>query len=431
MVSRLIDNLIQESKYNDLIDLMDAHIDRLAMISNRNTTYLKFRDRGKPKILSPFEIYQGAAEISVWDKITKVFQIPLRVLPTFQKYSDLASELIKKLLSNEGFVEHIVKSHSYIFIRFLDLGHRSAQIFLELLLRELLSDRRSILYTELENTQNVNHHCDYWIVKSNKFMHYLFFDPKTAKRLGIWKPVGEYMIEKLDNIKRQGGYDSFNTNIQNYFESSRWKSEMYIIIHFFNVMVSRSLYKNIKWHMWLYYYSYFVEGIVKNHRNDDPYYEEYAEWPTKYEYLLYEMFSNMSGWVRTLDTIPLDQSNVKIESTRLEHNNGNIPVSAIIVIGHCLKIIFESTTISMHFKTYILSKIFDLYFELRANKDLYQYSILLAKAILNKYEFVTGDLELYRSQVLEAFEERYDKVPIDSQQIVEFREILKSNAESL
>ncbi len=430
-VGRMFDNLIQEEKYNDLIEFIDINFGRLKKISERKTNYLKLRDRANKKDYTFEHFLLEEKRASKLDRIMNFFLIPLRVLPDYNNASSDASIILSKVILHETFIDHIVKSHSYVFLKFFEIDKHYRDDFVDLIFRKLLADNRSVLFIELENTQNLHHYSNYWIIDTNKLIYYLFDDPKIAEKLGVWRPVGEYVIEKLDYLKRHPELDSYNTNIQNFYDSSRWKSDIFIAIHFFDVMVSQALYKNIQWHMWLSYYHYFVEGITKNHNNTDIYYDQYAEWPTKYEYLIYEIFSNMRNWLRSLDELNLKQENVQLGNMNLTMNNGRIPMSTMNSIGRCLKTLYDSSTISDHFKYYIFSIMFDLYFDLRKNDLLIDHSKVLAKAIYYKFDYARENLQEYYLFIEDTFENHYDKIPIQFELLLEFREIIKNHANNM
>jgi hypothetical protein len=432
-VERLVDNLLQEKKYNDLIEFLEQNINRLNKISERLSCYLRLRDKAKPTDYTFDNLLNWKTDKKYYQKIKNIFLIPMRVLPCYSKSSLEASAVIKKVTLNERFIDYIVKSHSYIFLHFFNL---KANDCVDLILRKLLADNRSVLFIELENSQNLNHYCNYSIPESNKMIYYLFHDPKNSQQLSVWRPVGEYVIEKLEYLERHPELDDYNTNIQNFHETSRWDSDIFIAIHFFNLMVSRALYGNIQWHMWLYYYRYFIIGILKNHKTTDIYYNPNEEFPTKYEYLIYEIFSNMADWLKSLDEIDLSQANVRyarnIQEIRLgdrpiSADNGNIPISTMVTIGQCLKLLHDSDSISDHFKRYIFSIIFDLYFFLRKNSLLEDYSILLAKAICNNIEYINNNDISYAGYfefMEEYFKKNYDKAPISQDLLIEFEQII-------
>ena len=430
-VDRLVDNLIQEEKFNDLIEFLDINFKRLEKISERKTIYLKLIDKAKKKDYTLEHFFGEGKRTIKFKRFINFSLIPLRIFPDYSSYCSDASIIISKIILHDAFLDHIVKSHSYIFLKFFEINEHYRGDYVDIIFRKLLSDTRSILFIELENTQNLHHYSNYWIIDANKLIYYLFNDPKTAEKLGVWTPIGEYVIEKLDYLKRHPELDNYNMNIQNFHESSRWKSDIFIAIHFFDVMIGQSLYKHVKWHMWLHYYRYFVEGIIKNHSNTDIYYDEYEEWPTRYEYLIYQIFSNMCNWLKSLDEIDPNEEHVQLGNMDLTMNNGSIPMSTMNVIGQCLKILYDSKTISNHFKYYIFSIIFKLYFELRRNDSLINHSNVLAKAILYKYDFARVNLNEYYMFIEYAFENHFDKVPIPSELFDEFRTILKSRANNI
>jgi hypothetical protein len=435
-VNSLVNNLLQEEKYGDLIEFLEQNFVRLKDISERATPYLILVDKVKPNWKNILVFFQEEEPPSTLKKILNMSKefpskllIPLRLLPSFYKSSEGAFETLKNMVLNESFIDYIVKSHSYIFIKFLDLNNDE---FTDLILRKLIADRRSILFIELKNSQNLEGYCNYDLPESNKLLYYLFHDPKRADALGVWQPIGEYTIEKLAYLERHPELDDFNTDVQNYYETGRWNTDIFIAIHFFHLMVSRALYGNIDWHMWLFYYRFFIEGIIKNHRNSDKYYNPYAEWPTKYEYLIYQMFSNMCHWLYSLgeDKIELSQKNVKINSKNLKYDYGNIPVSTMITIGECLKILHSAGSVSDSFKYYIFSLVFRLYFDLRRRNDLKDYSRFFAQALFGVNNNIIGDLTEYHAFIEETFNVHFDQFPIDRELIQEFQQIIATRAES-
>jgi hypothetical protein len=127
-----------------------------------------------------------------------------------------------------------VKTHSYVFLKFFEVKKYFRDDFVDLIFRKLLADSRSILFIEIMNTQNLSHYSNYWIVDTNKLIYYLFNEPRKAESLGVWKPVGEYSIEKLGYLKRHPEFDTYNSEIQNFIDVTKWKSDIFIVIHFEN-----------------------------------------------------------------------------------------------------------------------------------------------------------------------------------------------------
>jgi len=189
-VGRLIDNLMQEEKYNDLIEFLEINFDRLEKILERKTMYLKLRDRAKKRDYSLEHFLLEDRRTRKLDRFINFLLIPLRILPNYNNYSSDASVIVSKIMLNENFLDHIVKSHSYIFLKFFDVNKYYRGEFVDLIFRKLLSENGSVLYIELKNTQNLHHYSNYWIIDTNKLIYYLFNEPKTGEKLGVWKPVG-------------------------------------------------------------------------------------------------------------------------------------------------------------------------------------------------------------------------------------------------
>jgi hypothetical protein len=46
-------------------------------------------------------------------------------------------------------------------------------------------------------------------------------------------------------------------------------------------MVTAAEYQGIQWHMWLYYFPHFIEGLVKIYDTSDENIDLSDEWPTR------------------------------------------------------------------------------------------------------------------------------------------------------
>ena len=144
-------------------------------------------------------------------------------------------------------------------------------------------------------------------------------------------------------------------------------------------MVSSALHQNVKWHMWLSYLTEFCEKILTNYSQDSGEIEPFAEWPTRYHYLLYAIVDTLVGWIKIVRDLPKDQENVILETSEAIHQNDNIPKTSILALGRCIKLIINSDKLEDKFKKYIIEIVLWLYSDLRAEPELSGY----AKALLN------------------------------------------------
>ena len=102
--------------------------------------------------------------------------------------------------------------------------------------------------------------------------------------------------------------------------------------------------------MWLYYFPYFVELILKNLASDKKFIDDNAKFPTRYHYALYEMTECLCRWIKAIEYIPLKQDNVVLESVDTTYENGNIPKSSMLALDQTVKEILVSDIISSSFK---------------------------------------------------------------------------------
>jgi hypothetical protein len=95
-------------------------------------------------------------------------------------------------------------------------------------------------------------------------------------------------------------------------------------------------------------------------RGVDPLLESDREFPTRYSFLLYEAFSAMRDWPEAVTEVPADQKSVILRSTRNDHENGNIPKSAVLALGESVRFVLESPTIADSQKQTFVNMIFNL-----------------------------------------------------------------------
>jgi hypothetical protein len=177
-------------------------------------------------------------------------------------------------------------------------------------------------------------------------------------------------------------------------------------------MVSAALWQGVEWHMWLYYYPAFAEAIVRNYQlNSDRLVNENAEWPTKYSFLLYEIVANLRSWIRELENMPLDQSNVRLKSEKADHENGNIPKSAILALGQVLKFTTLSDKLPISFRNSLIKIALALYFDLSKKAELRPYANVLAKSLVNGGTYVSSpDRPKLVAAIIGAFSS-FDRIP--------------------
>jgi len=282
---------------------------------------------------------------------------------------------------------------------------RERHDFIDLYLSELLIDTASVFYQEIADNQNLLSSHRYNIPESNRVIHFLLSDPKFAHENNIYKPIGDYALNHLDDLARDHLNDPYNQAMGDFQESGAWSSPLYVVVRFFDIMVEEALHQGIEWHMWLYYMPLMVKKIVRNYRLVDPLARPDAEFPIKYSFLLYQIFSALCDWVEELENVDLGQKNVVLKSTRADHENGNIPKSSILALSECSRLVLTSDNLTDRIKNYLLDMVFQVYFDLRLQGKFCDYAKVLGNALAQGGTFKSHHDEKYHLALMNAFEE--------------------------
>ncbi|HDC4400927.1 TPA: hypothetical protein O8L50_002801 [Enterobacter kobei] len=223
----------------------------------------------------------------------------------------------------------------------------------------LISNPNSIMYRELRDNQNRSHTGEYALDESNTLLNFYLNDIRTAISVGIWKPVGDYVVSY---IKKQKGNSNFYNQPDNYFSSSdeRWECPIFVGLVFFDVMISTAIFKRSKDHMWLMYYRYFLEEIIESHKISEDI-DVNREFPMRFDYLIYELIYNCNIWVGATEYLCYnDWTTDEIKQSPEYH--------ASITLGAMMRLIITSDKLLKNQKTYLLEIIIKRMNSLDQNK---------------------------------------------------------------
>lgn len=426
---KLTEELIWESQYSELISLLERHLIQLFKIARADFVLNRIRSKLAPPLWHELnklraQRYVASARHSLYDKVRSKLKGVLRkvsvILPRYEKEQNAAQECIRLALLSRPCVEAISRIRPYLGIRILrEFSDKFERFdFLNLYLKELLGNQGSILYSELANNQNLSGNNRYQIPETNRLLYYLFIDAKVAQELDAYKPVGEFALQELDRQALDPIADPYNKKMDD-FESEASRSPLVATIHFFSIMVTEALFQGIEWHMWLYYFPHIVKKIVHNYAPSDPQTDFSAEWPIRYNFLIYRIVETLRDWIEALEEIPSNQANVVLKSATATHENENIPKSSILALGDCLWLILDSDALGDHFQFYVLDIVFRIYFHL-LSLHLDDYAVVLLASIRAGGSYSRDDDEKYKSRLLAGFNSlekeyviKYDPVQIE------------------
>ena len=250
------------------------------------------------------------------------------------------------LVRDNHFIDYLAKNNLNLSIKILKrCPVHTAEGVWDQIGRILISDKDSRLYTEL----------NFGRVQKNGLLDFLFKDTNKCQKWLVWKPIGNYVIEYIEN---QGKIiDDKNNNSENNYGLVKATSPIYMGIRFFDVMVKKALEQNTPDHMWLYYLGYWTERICKNIKYTDNY---SAEFKNMYEYYLYQIFDAYKDWItyiiRNDFTVPTGE------------DGPNIIENAINSYTFAMKDVANSKNVREDFKSYLREIYLNVYMELATAK---------------------------------------------------------------
>jgi hypothetical protein len=412
----LAEELYWAGTYGQLFALLQQHLGELFRILHANFFLSRLRRSITP---DPFFRMRTALsgdesatiETPVFKRVrsvgTSVLGKIARLLPSYEDEQNTARELVRTLFLSRRIVGPLATTRPYFALEVISAwsSEYGRFEFVDLFVRELLKDPASILYSELENNQNLNIGHRYYIGESNRFLYFFFSDAKIAHYNEVYRPVGDYVLSLLDQLARDPVSDPNCLAMDRDFEESGvWRSPLFAAIRFFDIMVSEALFQGVEWHMWLYYFPPIIEKCVRNYKLDDPLIEPDAEWPNRYSYLIYSAFHAMCDWISSISEVDPKQPNVVLDSLHARHENGNIPKSAILALSQSLRAVLLSSVIGDKFKAYLADMAFRQYFDLVASPSLTGYASVLSEAVSQGGTYQRREDDDYQRALIQAFD---------------------------
>ena len=423
--------LSQDGRYSEMYSLVENNLKELSRIYHSNFMLFRIKqhlDNNSNKFNYNFQVreriknQQNSFNTHLNLTKNKIYQILAKAFPDYDRESNTARDVIHALFMNKKTVKEMIHKRPYYALAFFKYDFGEYEEFFEKYLAELAKDTNSAFYHELKNNQNLSNSFAYELPERNRLLYFLFFDCSVAEKLAPYRPVGEIVIGELDQLYANGNTDPYNGPRTDDFEYSKWESVLFVGIRFFDIMVTSALLQNINWHMWLYYFPVFAKRIVRNLKPNSKDVDYESEYPTPYHLLLYEIVSCLCNWFSSVQDMPKNQSNIILETSRVSHENGNIPKSAMIALGQVFSTVLVSNSISQRFKTYLAEIAFSRYFDLRTNNETRTYSEVLLNALRSGGCDITSPHKEYHIALFESFC-RIDSVPYIIESFDEYKKV--------
>ena len=386
----LAEELLWSQSYVELLALLQVHIRKFFRIYRGDFWTRSLRERWLPNFsLESFVLAVDRGERPTAGRtiVGRIVRPLVSRFPDYKAQSSIAANTARAVLLSRGFVAVLAGSRPYFGLEIIqnlmvprDKFFREE--FVERYIEALLSHKTGVFYSELADTGNRIGLYRYEIPRESRLLHFLFAPARTAYELEVWRPVGEFILHELDQLARAPETDPYNRAYKPEEETFQRESALFAGVQFFEIMVSEALFQGIDWHMWLYYTTHMVKKIVRNYQPaDDPLIAPDTTYRIWYSHLLYVIFSALRDWILAVREIPPDQSNVRLESTRADHENGNIPKSSILALVDCLRSVLSSEKLEEVLRNSLTDLVLGIYFEMRGTPQGDSYAQALIEAI--------------------------------------------------
>lgn len=321
-----------------------------------------------------------SSEISALRKFKSKIDIILSSVTSYKTDNHKMIHLsISRLMNNKDYISQLSETHPLLCAKATRLSISNRSEYTTYFFECLLSNPRSTFYQELRDNEQSTFLGEIKAHRNNQLLYFYLNDANVAKDLGIWKPIGDYVLNYINKNKHSDSF--YNQPNDGYSDSTdRWDSPIFIGIQFFKTMVFIAINQRITDHMWLMYIKLFLKEITHalNHSHDI---DEDREFPTKFEYLAYECFLTCDSWVESLKYLPREETLSKSRNTYPEYWSAKC-------LGEMLYLTLNSDKIGARQKLTILE-----HTVLRMNDlddyDLGNYSELIFDHAIRSYEYAS------------------------------------------
>lgn len=361
-------SLLWSQEYEDLAQLVRQYGTAVIALSKEATLLLRWKNRLAgwgdrsiaSRLISIGDVVDGRAAFHVpwwhtpmrWATATMA-----RLIPERAKAVRAAEEFLAQTLTHHGFVSYTSLRYPYVGVDLIQQDFGAREEFLRIYIRELLEHTESRLFYEVRANESFNREGRYYIDESSRILHELFGTSVLSEKLHIWKPVGDFMLEKLDDNALHGKIvDPYNGPVHTYNDHGRLRCPLWVSIRVFDIMVTEAHFSEVEYNMWLQYLTIATQKICTNFVVTDQARRSPKEWPNKYGYLLYETFTVFDKWTR-LNPVVDGQSSA--EQPKL-----HIPVPASHAEVQSLKYVLNTPAIPQDFKMYLGDMVIQTYLDL-------------------------------------------------------------------
>ena len=350
--------LVEAKRYSDFIELVEpvlTDIDACATgtlpFQIRRSALVGLDEKGGMPL--PTTACRRAPVIiaQLWTALKRDY---VALLPSDALMRSSADNILQTLMRSRPVVDWIAEHRPRFGSRMFSFQSRKSLDFSERFLHWQISRPGSRLYDEIEGNQNLGS-CGYALESHNFLLCALLSNAKIAERHEAYRPIGEHMLAMLDPANAADYIATLNMRHDVHWEDrGRWRDQTFVAIRFFDIMVSAAACQNVRWHMWLFYFSQLIERLEELYVPQERE-EELGEFPTRAARLLYDAVHALADWVRLATRVDENSNHREPDNDLVDHENDNIPKSAAIVLGIAMRTVILSSRIGVSLKQTLLT----------------------------------------------------------------------------
>lgn len=371
---------LRSKKFEQLGYLLNKYHKQLFNVIDSQVWYMRVRNYLRPKrvIRLPLSDEDSPKYLFCLNAARELLAKPF---PDRCEKQDVIELSVSRILKSRAFVIFLAETYPLVAARASRIYFRDNDEFVKSFFEALISHPGGPLYRELRDNQSCSYTGEYFLDESNPLLNFYLKDIAIAEKVNISKPVGDYVVEY---IKKQRGKDNFyNRPDDNFsYEDEKWASPIFVGVVFFEVMVSLAIFQRTNDHMWLMYVDFFLEEILESLDLADGV-EKGGEFPSKFNYLMYRIFSACNGWVGAAEHLDYEG----VPAANIQH----FPEYwAAKTLGSMLRKIITSEKLLDAKKVYFL-EIAVKRMKSLDQKGLGSYSKTIFDHIIREYEHATVD----------------------------------------
>jgi hypothetical protein len=282
----------------------------------------------------------------------------------------------------------------------MERGTRVVEGFQDEFFVALLEDESSVLYAELRNSENLegpghrlalaDEHC---------LLRFYFSDIDVARRLAVYRSVGEAMIGRIDADDTLS--ERLNGPMLTYGEAGKNRCPIYVGTKFFRMMVSEGLHQRMADHLWLHYLPHFAERLIARARESREA-DEDDEFAAPMAYLLHELVDIACSWIA--DATHLTTAGVQARSNDLQGDHVYVSFEATKALGLLLRHILPAERVPARVRDASLTTVL---YTLRRVEEVSELAEL-SRALRTNVVTPSGSAERGYLHYLESFYEGQD-----------------------